>query len=275
MTLSLKHSKQSEKSDGQDDSLIQPTDWNAEHVFTVEAERLIGNSTNLLGNAEEISVGAGLKLEDGALTTPIVESDKLVISSADATVPDARVLTNTATITWDTAIAKQIKANVVPAPAPAPVFYGAPHAVLIDKKASGTAGGTFNTGAWRDRVLNEKLYDLNSYVTLVSSDFTLVAGTYVVEWSAPAFNVNKHQSRLWNKTDSVLVEAGTSEASGTSPAGELVQTRSTGIAHFTVAAGKSLTIQHQCHDSYVDGFGADAAHGISEIYTVVKIWRVA
>jgi len=319
MAISLKHDKVSDKSDGQDSSLLQPSHWNAEHVFKVEAKKLVGNSTSSSGNAAEISVGAGLKLDAGALT--FSGSDALIVSAANPDLPTARVLTGVAPVTVDLTTVAQAKVSVADngitldkldhgtkgdilyygdsgAPARLPIgpvgtflktgtaavvgppavaatnpswaFSGAPHAVLKDKKGNGVAGGSFTVGDWRDRVLNDEAYDTYGFVTLASNAFTLVAGTYVIEWSTPAYNVTQHQSRLWNSTDSLILESGTAEFSGTT------QNRSLGVAKFTIAASKALKIQHRCDSTRAtDGFGAPANYnGMAEIYTIVKIWRV-
>jgi hypothetical protein len=65
MPFSLKHAFQSLKADGSDNSLIQPSDWNAEHILTATDGKLLGTSgTTTVG---EITVGAGLSLTAGTL----------------------------------------------------------------------------------------------------------------------------------------------------------------------------------------------------------------
>ena len=60
MAVSLKHSKTSAKADGADTGLVQPSDWNAEHVLTQATNRLLGRTTAGVGATEEISVSSGL-----------------------------------------------------------------------------------------------------------------------------------------------------------------------------------------------------------------------
>jgi len=331
--LSLKHTKVSDKADGQDDSLLQPSHWNAEHTFTVPAKKLVGNADDADGPARDISIGEGLELDETSHELRIggdLFDSQVVVVAANPDFPNARALTDTATIAWDAPAAPnddEIKGNVqdnsitlakldhgteaqilyygasgaptrlapgvkgsvlvtgrasaaspvVAFTAPSWGFTGAPHAVLRDKKGNGVDGGSFNSGDWRDRALNEELYDVYGFVTLSSNTFTLVAGTYVVEWSAPAFGVSKHQTRLYNKTNSIIIESGTPEDSGNvvTEAGG-IQTRSTGIAHFVIPASKDLSIQHRCYiTNATDGLGANANFsGHSEIYTIVKIWRL-
>lgn len=53
MALSVKHDFQSLKSDGVDNSLVQPSNWNEEHVITMGAFTLIGRGSGA-GAAQEI-----------------------------------------------------------------------------------------------------------------------------------------------------------------------------------------------------------------------------
>jgi hypothetical protein len=52
-----------------DDSLVQASDWNAEHTLTLATGKLLGRSTAGTGAAEEISVGTGLTLSGGTLSS--------------------------------------------------------------------------------------------------------------------------------------------------------------------------------------------------------------
>lgn len=75
-------------------------------------------------------------------------------------------------------------------------------ALVYDKKDTNTNGGSFTSGAWRQRDLNTVRYSdgvINSneaFVTLNSNEFSLVPGRYVIEWECPAMRVDGHQSRL-------------------------------------------------------------------------------
>lgn len=68
MAISLKHAFTSGKVDGPDSTLIQPSNWNAEHVITMATARLLGRTTAATGAVEEISVGTGLTLSAGSLS---------------------------------------------------------------------------------------------------------------------------------------------------------------------------------------------------------------
>lgn len=68
MAISLKHAFTSGKSDGADVTLVQPSNWNAEHTLTLGTGRLLGRTTAGTGAAEEISAGTGLTLSGGTLS---------------------------------------------------------------------------------------------------------------------------------------------------------------------------------------------------------------
>lgn len=55
MAVSLKHSKTSGKADGADSTLVQPSDWNAEHTLTLGTGLVLGRVTAGTGAAEELT----------------------------------------------------------------------------------------------------------------------------------------------------------------------------------------------------------------------------
>lgn len=55
MTVSLKHAFESAKADSSDASLIRPSNWNAEHVLTMDTARILGRTTAGAGSVEELA----------------------------------------------------------------------------------------------------------------------------------------------------------------------------------------------------------------------------
>lgn len=145
--------------------------------------------------------------------------------------------------------------------------------LLQDQKSGGTAGGGFTSGAWQTRTLNTEVVDeIGS--TLSSNQFTLPAGTYFAEWSAPASLVNSHKTRLRNVTDSADVLIG-QVAYAASAGGTVTMTHSHGSGRFTLAAQKTLELQHQCTTTKAtDGFGLAGGFSVVEIYSELKVWKV-
>ena len=148
----------------------------------------------------------------------------------------------------------------------------ASYAVIADQKTSGTDGGTFTSGAWRTRDLNTEISDADNIVSISSNQFTLGAGTYLICWTANAFTVNRHQSRLYDVTNTSSLRAGTTEYASTADIGN----RSFGWHTVTIAGSTTYRIEHQCQTtSSSNGFGLQCGFGESETYTVVQIYKEA
>ena len=79
---------------------------------------------------------------------------------------------------------------------------------IVDKKAKTVAGGNSIAGI-QVRDLNTIQYDADNIVTLSGNDFTLQAGTYVIDYSAPANKVEAHNVNLFDVTDNQTVNIGT------------------------------------------------------------------
>jgi len=141
---------------------------------------------------------------------------------------------------------------------------------LQDQKSSGTSAGTFTSGAWQTRTLNTEVTDeIGS--TLSSNQFTLPAGTYEIEASAPAYSVTLHQCRLYNITDAAVTLTGTNEVSAN---GGYATSRSFVFGRFTIAATKTFELQHRCSVTKAsDGFGGATSWG-TEIYANVIVRKV-
>lgn len=148
-----------------------------------------------------------------------------------------------------------------------------PLIILQDQKTANTAGGTFTSGSWQTRTLNTEVTDTASICSLATNQFTLPAGTYDIEASAPALRVGRHQIRLQNITDTSTTLIGESAFSDSTV--EYATTRSRLVGRFTIAGSKAFEIQHQCQTTRATfGFGLEANLGVTEIYTTVVITKV-
>ena len=148
----------------------------------------------------------------------------------------------------------------------------APNVIIQDQKPSGTNGGTFTSGADRTRTLNTLVRNAGNLASLSSSQFTLPAGTYYIEWQAPALEVRGHQSLLYNVTTASVVQRGSSEF--TNQNGTYCGNFSYGSTVVTIAGSTSFEIRHRSSESAaIWGFGWAVGVG-TEIYTTVKIWLV-
>ena len=151
------------------------------------------------------------------------------------------------------------------------------YALICDSKGNTTDGGTFTSGAWRTRDLNDEISDADSIVSISSNQFTLGAGTYCIKWKCPVLKVDHHVSKLILITSSVSSfneKAGSSSYAGT---GSVVQNESFGLARVTLTGSGAFEIQHRCETTKTtDGFGQPANGYASEsIYTTVEIFKEA
>lgn len=144
------------------------------------------------------------------------------------------------------------------------------YALINETQPSGTAGGTFTSGAWRTRTLNTIVND-NIGITLSNNQITLPAGTYEVDISVPAYSVAGHKARLLNITDGSTPLVGTSEYSYTTNS---CTTRSLINGSFTIPSAKVFEVQHYCNSTDSAGFGNPVSAGGIEIYTQVQIRKV-
>jgi len=65
MAISLKHPFTSAKSDGLDATLVQPSNWNAEHTLTLAAGKVLGRNTSSDGAVQELPIAV---TSDGNVT---------------------------------------------------------------------------------------------------------------------------------------------------------------------------------------------------------------
>lgn len=146
-------------------------------------------------------------------------------------------------------------------------------ALLAEEQPSNTNGGTFTSGSWQTRTLNTVQSDTDGIVSLSSNVFTLGAGTYVIEWSAPVYNVLNHQTRLYDNTNTAVVEYGSTEYASST---HNVTNRSFGSAKITISSSTDYKIEHRCATTKATyGLGVNANFGNVEVYTQVKITKLA
>lgn len=147
-------------------------------------------------------------------------------------------------------------------------------AFLKEVQASGTQGGTFNSGAWVTRTLNQENQVGATGITLnADNSFSLIRGTYLIEAEAPAFGVERHQAKLYNESTGTDVAFGSSSYAGDSTVAS-IQSVSKINAIVTITSTQDFSIMHKCETSQANnGLGEPASLG-SEVYTQVKITKL-
>lgn len=141
--------------------------------------------------------------------------------------------------------------------------------LIRDEKSSGTAGGTFTSGAWQTRDLNTEVTDTGGHASVASNQITLAAGTYRCNIMCPAVGVATHQAKLYNTTDTADIILGMNAES----TGSAIGSYSIITGRFTITASKVLEVQHRCEATVAgSGFGFASGWG-TEVYTTVELIR--
>ena len=131
-------------------------------------------------------------------------------------------------------------------------------AMIADESTTSSNGGTANAfGSYIVRNLDTEIYDPDSIVSLSSNQFTLGAGTYLLNFSAPAYKVNRHQAHIYDVTGSAVLQEGTNEFNGD---GNNVQTSSTGSFIHTITSNNVYELRH-----YVETTRSSNGLGVSSL----------
>ena len=144
-------------------------------------------------------------------------------------------------------------------------------AVVTDRKTSGTHAGASVANSWTTRDLNNELFDPDGIVSLSSNQFTLAAGSYVIEWSAPFHDVGYVKTMLYNVTDSTT--SGEGEGSYIHTSYDITFWMK-GVARVTITGSKAFEIRYNCSSARANyGLGISTSRGSYEYYTTVKIFK--
>jgi hypothetical protein len=139
-----------------------------------------------------------------------------------------------------------------------------------DQKASGTASGTFTSGAWQTRVLNTVLTNTIPGASLASNQILIPAGTYYLEAFACGYNCDQHKAKIRRIT---ATAADLLIGLGEFPD---FQSLAQVFGRFTVEIDVAIELQHRCTTtSATRGFGMECTYSVVEVYADVQIWRIS
>lgn len=142
---------------------------------------------------------------------------------------------------------------------------------FYDEKTAGADGGTFTSGAWRTRELNQQSGN-TTFASLSANRMTINAGSYIVNTRAQAYEVNSHQTIFYNITDASTLLTGTQAYSGS---GDATTSESFIVNTFTINAQKVFELQHQCSTTKASqGFGVGSGFAAG-IYATVQLTKIA
>lgn len=147
---------------------------------------------------------------------------------------------------------------------------GGSYAIFRDAKNSTTAGGTFTSGAWRTRDINDTQFNGITGASISSNQITLAAGSYYINATLPVYQVNGNQGRFQNITDASTTVLGNSVYSGTGAG-----LTATVQGYFTISGTKVFEVQHRSQATQASiGFGVDNTFN-DNIYSIITIIKVA
>jgi hypothetical protein len=147
--------------------------------------------------------------------------------------------------------------------------------VLKDVKASGTNGQTLTVNTWNTRHINTEETDTGNICALSNNQFTLPAGTYLIQAAITSGFSNalkRSLFRLRNITNSSDVLFGINYAHESVYAVHVMSFLS-GV--FTVTASTTFEIQEYPKNNGGVGGYAAAVSGVSECYLTAVITKVA
>tara|TARA_R110002126_G_scaffold28391_1_gene94544 strand:+ start:256 stop:792 length:537 start_codon:yes stop_codon:yes gene_type:complete len=145
-------------------------------------------------------------------------------------------------------------------------------AMFNETQSSGTNGGS-SSAAWTKRVLNTTVANDITGCSIAASVITLTAGTYDIWAIAPAYSAGEFKLKLRDTTNTSDAIIGSSERNGV---GTGNCTISTVQGRITPSGSTNYEVQMYCINAAgTVGFGVAAGFGVSEIYTQIKIVKVA
>lgn len=147
-------------------------------------------------------------------------------------------------------------------------------ALIADEKAYNVDGGSSSAG-WNDRDLNTESFDPDNIVSISSNQFTLGAGTYIIEFSCPSYMSAQNKSQLYDVTNSVEVADSISVYAQQST---FVGTVASGCARVSITGNTTYKLRHYISTAKASN-GLGVALGVSStgnnVYSQVKITKLA
>lgn len=149
-------------------------------------------------------------------------------------------------------------------------------AIITDTKTSGTDGGTFISGSWQTRELNNISDPLSIVTSLSSNQVTLPAGRYEIEAVSVGHLCGLNKIKIRNVTNSTDLLIGTNTLSDKalfSSDKSQISSHVNGV--IVLNSATTISVQHRASKTRSgDGFGLASSLGVSEIYTILKIRKL-
>ena len=174
-------------------------------------------------------------------------------------------------------VSTQASGYIVVNASQSPTLIGVPQviprfATISDVKAANTAGGTATSGSFETRTLNTLVDNSNFVTSLAANQFTLPAGEYYFDASAPAYLCGSHVIQLYDTTAAATSLTGTAEYTITT---DSVQTRAHLTGSVVITVSSVFELRHRVTTTRsTNGYGVAANLGVDEVYSLIKITKV-
>lgn len=144
---------------------------------------------------------------------------------------------------------------------------------VVDKKPSGTDGGTFTSGADRTRDLNTVVKNTIPGASLAANQLIIPAGAYKVEARSQAFSVGSNQLVLYNVTDASIAARGMSAFAYVNLYGASA-CEAVLCDFIDIAEEKTFELRHRCEGTKgINGFGVSCGFG-DERYSSITFTKM-
>jgi hypothetical protein len=213
------------------------------------------NNSMVLGGTGADAVNVGIGTTSPSATLEVIGDVKIV----DGTQGTGKVLTSDAAglASWQTP------------------SYTRDVALLTYDLPSGSNENSTIAGTWTTRPLNTEVSDLNSITTLSANQFTLPAGTYIIQFEQIfTSHINSEmqfRSRIRNITDGTTVALGLTTRMHIA-SGESANMSSPGTGIFTITSPKTFEIQYYAQSSLAPGLGIGSPSPSGEVERFVSIF---
>ena len=144
------------------------------------------------------------------------------------------------------------------------------YAIITHEKANNTHGSSISNANYATRELNTEVADPDGIVSISGNQFTLQAGSYLIDSMSIIHRGNQSQSRLYNVTDSSVVQYGMSVHSSDGNSGNVL---SPVVARVTIGSAKAFSIQSRVSNTDGENSGLANNFGNTQIYTIIKIFK--
>ena len=154
------------------------------------------------------------------------------------------------------------------------------HALLTHDLAAGTNGGTNTGGVWTTRGLNTEVYDPDNIVALAGNQFTLAAGTYLLEAKQAFFSANgvpkTFSGRIRNMTANTTTALAVHARAHQTPGQSVSAHSAIPATYLVLAASATFELQYfaETVDAVNTGLGLATSSGEVERYVSVSIEKL-